>query len=93
MLRSPLLRVIRTPQVLRAYSTQTNLSDIDASKLAITRTQTPGALKNPEDLIFGRNFTGIPAFPTAASVKKTYNNERRPHAFNRVDRSIWLGRS
>ncbi|KAG0133602.1 cytosolic branched-chain amino acid aminotransferase [Tuber indicum] len=57
MLRSSLLRAIRTPQALRAYSTQTKLPDIDASKLTITRTQTPKALMKPEDLIFGRNFT------------------------------------
>ncbi|CAZ81609.1 unnamed protein product [Tuber melanosporum] len=56
MLRSSLLRAIRTPQALRAYSTQT-IPDIDASKLTITRTQTPKALMKPEDLIFGRNFT------------------------------------
>jgi branched-chain amino acid aminotransferase len=32
--------------------------DIDPSKLVVEKTTTPGALKKPEDLIFGRNFTG-----------------------------------
>lgn len=49
-----------TPLALRAYTTQApaKLPDIDASKLTITRTQTPKALMKPEELVFGHNFTG-----------------------------------
>ncbi|KAJ9151351.1 Branched-chain-amino-acid aminotransferase [Pleurostoma richardsiae] len=33
------------------------LQDLDPSKLSITQTQKPGALKKPEELVFGANFT------------------------------------
>ncbi len=35
--------------------------DIDPRKLKITKTTTPGVLQKPEDLIFGRTFTGEPS--------------------------------
>jgi branched-chain amino acid aminotransferase len=34
------------------------IQDIDPTKLSITRTTSPKDLLPPEDLIFGRNFTG-----------------------------------
>jgi len=36
----------------------TTIRDIDPSKLTITSTTTPKSLLPPEELIFGRNFTG-----------------------------------
>lgn len=34
-------------------------SEIDVSKLTIQKTSSPGTLKAPEELVFGRNFTGL----------------------------------
>ena len=51
-------------QTQRPYSIHADASvgskiqDIDPTKLSITRTSSPKALLPPEDLIFGRNFTG-----------------------------------
>ena len=48
----------------RAYSIHadasvgTKIQDIDPTKLSIEKTTTPKALLPPEELIFGRNFTG-----------------------------------
>lgn len=44
----------------RAYSVQVpkKLPDIDASKLTVTRTQTPKEMLKPEELVFGRTFSG-----------------------------------
>jgi len=36
----------------------TSIKEIDPSKLTITKTATPKTLLPPEELIFGRNFTG-----------------------------------
>jgi branched-chain amino acid aminotransferase len=36
----------------------TKIQDIDPTKLSITKTTTPKGLLPPEELIFGRNFTG-----------------------------------
>ena len=61
---------LRTPlrSAIRAYSARAgavrSLADIDASKLTITRTETPKALKKPEELKFGHNFTGTACFLT-----------------------------
>jgi branched-chain amino acid aminotransferase len=35
--------------------------DIDPSKLVIEETKTPGELHNPEELVFGKTFTGMPS--------------------------------
>lgn len=61
MLRTSLLRAPRmTFGLTRAYSVQTSkkLPDIDASKLTVTRTQTPKEMLKPEELVFGRTFSG-----------------------------------
>lgn len=34
------------------------LAALDSSKLEITKTTTPKAISKPEDLVFGREFTG-----------------------------------
>ena len=34
------------------------IQDLDPSKLTIEKTSKPKALKKPEELVFGRNFTG-----------------------------------
>ncbi|KAH0603631.1 uncharacterized protein H6S33_007290 [Morchella sextelata] len=60
MLRTSLLRAPRmTFGLTRAYSVQTSkkLPDIDASKLTVTRTQTPKEMLKPEELVFGRTFS------------------------------------
>lgn len=36
---------------------------LDASKLTIETTKNPGALEKPEDLVFGRKFTGMEERP------------------------------
>lgn len=58
------LRCRTQTQTQRPYSIHADASvgskiqDIDPTKLSITRTSSPKALLPPEDLIFGRNFTG-----------------------------------
>lgn len=34
------------------------LPDLDASKLTVTKTSTPKELQKPQDLVFGKTFTG-----------------------------------
>lgn len=60
--RRPLLR--QTAAAARTYSIQakaasaTKQQPLDASKLAVEKTHHQKALKKPEELVFGRNFTG-----------------------------------
>lgn len=59
------LRRVREPDWRRTYSLRTGdasnegLPGLDPSKLSITQTITPKDLVPPEQLIFGRNFTGM----------------------------------
>ncbi|KAK1759689.1 mitochondrial branched-chain-amino-acid aminotransferase [Echria macrotheca] len=59
----PVSRSLGVFQSVRQYSitpeaaSDSKPQDIDPSKLVVEKTTTPGALKKPEDLIFGRNFT------------------------------------
>ena len=59
-----LSRCLLNRQWQRAYSIQTDASslaklpNIDPSKLSITETTTPKELIPPEELVFGRTFTG-----------------------------------
>lgn len=52
----------------RSYSIQAEaastakLQDINPSKLSITKTTTPKELVPPNELVFGRTFTGSPPF-------------------------------
>lgn len=43
------------------------LPGLDASKLEITKTITPKKIVPPEELVFGRTFTGLPSTTGAAS--------------------------
>lgn len=43
------------------------LAEIDPGRLSITKTTTPKALLPPEELVFGRTFTGIPRHATIQS--------------------------
>ena len=42
----------------RHYSAAAGTADLDPSKLKIEKSTQPKALKKPEELVFGRNFTG-----------------------------------
>lgn len=44
----------------RFYSVKAQLAELDASKLQVTKTTSPKALTNPKDLVFGKEFTGMP---------------------------------
>ena len=65
-LRAPALapRLLAPLQAARSYSIQpkgastSQLLDIEPSKLIISETGTPCDLKKPEELVFGRTFTG-----------------------------------
>ncbi|KAL7266947.1 branched-chain-amino-acid transaminase bat2 [Rhizina undulata] len=57
LLRSVAPRPLSTAAAVRTYSVAANLPGIDASKMTITRTQTPKALLKPEQLVFGKTFT------------------------------------
>ena len=41
---------------------------LDATKLTVEKTKTPGALDKPEDLVFGRKFTGEPCTNPLLSI-------------------------
>lgn len=61
-MRSALLGAARMQRAMpagRFYSAAASqLRPLDASKLSITKTQSPKTLSRPEDLIFGNKFTG-----------------------------------
>lgn len=56
--------LLRPWQSARQYSVKleaasaSKLRDIDPLKLHVTQTTKPGALQKPEDLVFGKTFTG-----------------------------------
>jgi branched-chain amino acid aminotransferase len=52
------LRCRRAYSIHADASVGTKIQDIDPTKLTITKTQTPKDLLPPEELIFGRNFSG-----------------------------------
>lgn len=60
--RAPrLLTTCRTARLLSVKAeaaSQAKERDIDPRKLQITKTTTPKGLSKPEDLVFGREFTG-----------------------------------
>jgi branched-chain amino acid aminotransferase len=62
-------------------SVGSTIKDIEPSKLSITTTTTPKALLPPEELIFGRNFSGA----SFGGVHAKLPNLSRPHALARVD--------
>lgn len=57
-------RALPTSYAVRPYSIKAEtaakpkLAPLDASKLQIEKTQSPKAIPNPKDLVFGREFTG-----------------------------------
>lgn len=58
-LRAPLrCRSARAYSIKAEASVGTKIAGLDPSKLSITKTTTPKSLLPPEELIFGRNFTG-----------------------------------
>lgn len=63
-------RIAATPcRAARFYSAQaqaTKLKELDASKLCITKATQPKPLSKPEDLVFGKMFTGMPYYPMLA---------------------------
>jgi len=61
------------------------LPDIDVAKLEITQTTSPKELVPPEELVFGRTFTGTAALLQYAFRSPVTDAGRRPHAFHRMD--------
>ena len=59
-LAAPLLakRAPLSFQASRLYSVPAG--GVDRSKLVVEKTDKPSALQKPEDLVFGRTFTGMP---------------------------------
>ena len=52
------LRCRRAYSIHADASVGTTIQDIDPTKLTITKTSTPKDLLPPEELVFGRNFSG-----------------------------------
>jgi branched-chain amino acid aminotransferase len=52
------LRCRRAYSIHADASVGTKIKDIDPTKLSITKTTTPKDLLPPEELLFGRNFSG-----------------------------------
>jgi len=59
--------------------------DIDPSKLVIEKTTKPGTLKKPEDLVFGRNFTGRASRCILWCGKLADSWDSRPHDHDRME--------
>ena len=62
-----------------------NLPRIDPSKLSITKTVTPKELVPPEELVFGRTFTGRGYVLLLCPHARLTIFLFRPHALNRMD--------
>jgi hypothetical protein len=67
------MNVIKKSSVAKAEG-----ADIDVSKLVIEQNKNPGPLKSPNELVFGRNFTGSYVPPSHKKLRLTYI--ARPHA-------------
>lgn len=74
--RSPLglFPAARQYSISPAAASETKLQDIDPAQLVLKKTPNPKSLKKPEDLIFGRNFTGQHIYGYRHPMK-----ERRTH--------------
>lgn len=70
---SPSLACIAAQRCRRAYSAQPKLAELDPAKLSVTKTTTPKDLLPPEELVFGRTFTGTCFFLLPAPP---YQNSR-----------------
>src|SRR5947209_18131603 len=70
--------------------TLSKLPGLDASKLSITKTITPKKIVPPEELVFGRTFTGL--FLGAASPLRMLlmRHLHRSHVVHRMDGHLWL---
>jgi hypothetical protein len=60
------------------------IQDIDPTKLSITKTTTPKDLLPPEELIFGRNFSGKGSSALACNLVADRANSRS-YALARMD--------
>jgi branched-chain amino acid aminotransferase len=74
-------------QNVRKYSIQAKAAstekapgiDIDPSKLTIEETKTPGKLNNPEDLVFGKTFTGTQLSSTTLDTDRLADRTAADH--------------
>ena len=68
---SPLLRCSHPgPRSFAELAPKSKLENIDASRLTVTEAKSRKALERPEELIFGRTFTG-PFLPYTINAKLT----------------------
>lgn len=78
-------------QCRRFYSIQSQedsiarLPGIDPSKLSITKSTTPKELLPPQELVFGRTFTGTHTRHPLSDLYAYNDASHRSHALNRVD--------
>jgi hypothetical protein len=78
------LRCRRAYSIHADASVGTSIQEIDPSKLSITRTNAPKELLPPEELLFGRNFSGGSFVAVNCSSQLTLRP--RSHAHARMDR-------
>ena len=82
----------------RCYSIQTQeeelakLPDINPDALEITTCATPKEITPPEQLVFGRAFTGKPHVTRSSSCHAHSIPLYRSHALDRMDSRQWLAR-
>lgn len=60
---APALRSSRFYSIKAAAASASKLQGLDPKKLTIQETTTPKSLSKPEDLVFGKTFTGMMAHP------------------------------
>jgi hypothetical protein len=90
--RSPSRLIANVWETSRSYSIQAEsastikLQEIDPSKLSITKSTTPKELVPPNELVFGRTFTGIIGFRFYTATLTPI----RPYAQSRMDCVRWM---
>ena len=77
----PAHRPVRFYSIKAEAASHSKQRPLDASRLTIEKTKTPKALTKPEDLVFGKQFTGeIPSFSLNHSSYILNTIYCRPHA-------------
>ena len=83
----------RSRSILQAdEESLSRLPGLDASKLSVTETITPKRIVPPEELVFGRTFTGLHS-TTPLRLRVNSHVPRRPHALHGMDSVIRLARA
>lgn len=65
---APALRSSRFYSIKASAASASKLQGLDPKKLTITETTSPKSLSKPEDLVFGKTFTGMAVDPKLSTT-------------------------